>query len=67
VEQAVAAAVRQWLGPAAADTLTVDVPGFATYADTETAAATPTGLTALVTRDGAIPLAWHAYQRDSPG
>ncbi|MCP2164268.1 hypothetical protein LX83_001108 [Goodfellowiella coeruleoviolacea] len=67
VEQAVAASVWRWLGPARPSTLTVDVPGFATYAETETAAATPTGLTVLVTRDGAIPLTWHAYRRDSPG
>lgn len=43
--------------------LAVDVPNFATYAESDTAVATLTGLSAVVTRDGAIPLVSHHYPR----
>lgn len=48
-------------------TLAVDVPNFATYAQSDTAAATLAGLSAIVTRDGAIPLVSRVYRRGGPG
>ncbi|WP_236789101.1 transposase [Amycolatopsis sp. GM8] len=48
-------------------TLAVDVPNFATYAESDTADATLAGLSAIVTRDGAIPLVSRVYQRGGPG
>src|SRR5207302_10772101 len=47
--------------------LAVDVPNFATYAESDTADAVLAGLSAVVTRDGAIPLVSHAYRRGGPG
>ncbi|HVW40932.1 MAG TPA: transposase [Amycolatopsis sp.] len=48
-------------------TLAVDIPNFATYAESDTADATLAGLSAVVTRDGAIPLVSHLYRRDAAG
>ncbi|KAA9161358.1 transposase [Amycolatopsis acidicola] len=47
-------------------TLAVDIPNFATYAESDTADAALAGLSAVVTRDGAIPLVSHVYQRGVP-
>jgi len=47
--------------------LAVDIPSFATYAESDTADATLAGLSAIVTRDGAIPLVSHVYRRDTAG
>lgn len=47
--------------------LAVDVPNFATYAESDTADATLAGLSAIVTRDGAIPLVSRVYHRGSTG
>ncbi|HET6504454.1 MAG TPA: transposase [Amycolatopsis sp.] len=46
--------------------LAVDLPNFATYAESDTAAATLTGVSAVVTRYGAIPLVSQAYRRGGP-
>jgi len=62
IEEAVSARVRDHLGDPRL--LAVDVPNFATYAESETAVAAPAGLTAVVTRDGAIPLASAVYPRE---
>ncbi|TNC24641.1 IS1634 family transposase [Amycolatopsis alkalitolerans] len=48
-------------------TLAVDVPNFATYAESDTADATLAGLSAIVSRDGAIPLVSRAYLRGGHG
>ena len=65
IEEAVSARVRGAVPEPAA--LAVDIPNFATYAESDTADATLAGLSAIVTRDGAIPLASHAYRRDAAG
>ncbi|NKQ57414.1 transposase [Amycolatopsis sp. K13G38] len=65
IEEAVSSRITAALPGAAA--LAVDIPGFATYAQSDTAAATLAGLSAIVTRDGAIPLVSHVYRRDSAG
>jgi hypothetical protein len=65
VEEAVSARVRLALPEPI--TLAVDVPNFATYAESDTADATLAGLSAIVTRDGAVPLVSHVYQRGGPG
>jgi hypothetical protein len=65
IEEAVAARLRLELPEPI--TLAVDVPNFATYAESDTADATLAGLSAIVTRDGAIPLVSHVYQRGGPG
>lgn len=65
IEEAVSARLRLDLPEPI--TLAVDVPNFATYAESDTADATLAGLSAIVTRDGAIPLVSHAYQRGGPG
>ncbi|WP_191248513.1 IS1634 family transposase [Amycolatopsis deserti] len=62
IEEAVSARVREHLGEPIL--LAVDVPNFATYAESETAAASPVGLSTVVTRDGAIPLASAVYARE---
>ncbi|MEV5299736.1 IS1634 family transposase [Amycolatopsis methanolica] len=62
IEEAVSARVREHLPEPIL--LAVDVPNFATYAESETAAASPAGLSTVVTRDGAIPLASSVYRRE---
>jgi hypothetical protein len=59
-------AVADRLGCTDPIALAVDLPNFATYAESDTAAATLAGLTAVVTRDGAIPLVSHMYHRSGP-
>ena len=59
-------AVEDRLGRADSIALAVDLPNFATYAESDTAAATLAGLTAIVTRDGAIPLVSRLYHRGGP-
>ena len=59
-------AVADRLGRADSIALAVDLPNFATYAESDTAAATLAGLTAIVTRDGAIPLVSRLYHRGGP-
>ncbi|MFD2419382.1 IS1634 family transposase [Amycolatopsis pigmentata] len=60
-------AVADRIGEGEPTTLAVDVPNFATYAESETAAATLVGLSAVVTRDGAIPLVSNVYRRGGAG
>ncbi|SFI98857.1 hypothetical protein SAMN05421835_102418 [Amycolatopsis sacchari] len=62
IEDAVAARI-----PRESVTLAVDVPNFATYAESDTADATLAGLSALVTLDGAIPLVSRVYRRGGLG
>lgn len=50
--------------PAHAPTLVVDLPDFATYVDRTTGKARLTGLSMLVTLDGAVPMLSHGYQYD---
>ncbi|WP_285486197.1 IS1634 family transposase [Amycolatopsis taiwanensis] len=59
-------AVADRLGCADPIALAVDLPNFATYAESDTAAAVLSGITAVVTRDGAIPLVSNAYRRGEP-
>jgi hypothetical protein len=65
IEEAVCARVHSGLPDPI--TLAVDVPNFATYAQSDTADATLAGLSAIVTRDGAIPLVSRVYRRGGPG
>ena len=66
IEEAAAGRIRGAL-PQEPATLAVDIPNFATYAESDTADATLAGLSAVVTRDGAIPLVSHVYRRDTAG
>lgn len=65
LEEAVTARIRTVLPEPI--TLAVDVPSFATYAESDTADATLAGLSAIVARDGAIPLVSRVYHRGGTG
>lgn len=65
IEEALAARLLEQLGEPDPVTLALDVPAFATYTAGDTA--TLAGLSVLVTRDGAVPLVSHCYQRDGSG
>ncbi|GAB3740118.1 transposase [Amycolatopsis oliviviridis] len=63
IEAAVADAVLSWLGTGNA-ALAVDVPQFATFSTADPCHCELAGLGLVVTKDGAIPLASHAYPRE---
>ncbi|EMD24519.1 IS1634 family transposase [Amycolatopsis azurea] len=63
IETAIAGAVLSWLGTGNA-ALAVDVPQFATFSTADPCHCELAGLGLVVTKDGAIPLASHAYPRE---
>ncbi|WP_414944629.1 transposase [Amycolatopsis sp. cmx-11-32] len=63
IETAVADAVLSWLGTGNA-ALAVDVPQFASFTTVDPCRCELAGLGLVVTKDGAIPLASHAYRRE---